>query len=69
MKGKYAVKNVLDKIAKRQSLAGADLRNLYLTCMDFSDMDLRLANFDGCHLSFAIMNGSNLSNGTKEPAS
>lgn len=45
--GKRDIRNILNKIYRHESLAGVDLRNLYLSCMDLSKLDLRGANFEG----------------------
>jgi len=49
--GNGSVRHILQKIEKHESLAGVDLRNLYLSGMDLSNLDLRGANFKGCRLS------------------
>lgn len=59
--GKRDIRDILHKIHNHKSLAGVDLRNLYLSYMDFSGLDLQNANFEGCRLSHAIMDGSDLS--------
>ncbi len=59
--GKDRIRDILCKIENHESLAFADLRNLYLSCMDFSNLDLRGANFEGCKLTQAIMDGTDLS--------
>ncbi len=45
------LRHILQKIEKHESLAGVDLRNLYLSSMDLSNLDLRGANLKGCRLS------------------
>lgn len=57
--GKY-LRDVLNRIYNHESLAGVDLRNLYLSYMDLSRFDLQRANFEGCRLSCVIMDFSNL---------
>jgi uncharacterized protein YjbI with pentapeptide repeats len=59
--GKDPRRDILCKIENHESLAFADLRNVYLSCMDFSNLDLRGANFEGCKLAQAIMDGADLS--------
>jgi hypothetical protein len=49
--GNGYVRQILQKIEKHESVAGADLRNLYLSGMDLSNLDLRGANLKGCRLS------------------
>lgn len=58
------LRDVVNKINNHESLAGVDLRNLYLSYMDFSGLDLRGANFEGCRLSYGNMDGSDLTNAT-----
>jgi uncharacterized protein YjbI with pentapeptide repeats len=53
---------ILNKINRRESLLRSDLRNLYITCMNFAGMDLRETNFEGARLNHAIFDGSDLSN-------
>lgn len=60
--GHRDLKGILQKVYYHESLAGVDLRNLYLSCMDFSGLDLRQANFEGCRLSFGVLDGSDLMN-------
>ena len=59
--GKRDIREILLKIQNHQSLAGVDLRNLYLSYMNLSNLDLREANFEGCKLAHAIMDGTDLS--------
>jgi uncharacterized protein YjbI with pentapeptide repeats len=56
------LRDLLHKIENQESLAGVDLRNLYLSGMDFSKLDLRGANLKGCRLNYGKFNGANLSN-------
>ena len=42
--GNGYVRQILQKIEKHESLAGVDLRNLYLSGMDLSNLDLRGVN-------------------------
>jgi uncharacterized protein YjbI with pentapeptide repeats len=62
MKADRNLRLILNKIYSRESLLGNDLRNLYLTCMDFASMDLRHTNFEGARLSRGILTGSDLTN-------
>jgi uncharacterized protein YjbI with pentapeptide repeats len=57
---KRPLKDILQRVYQRESLAGVDLRNLYFSGMDFSGLDLRAANLKGCHLNNATMVGSDL---------
>ena len=56
------LRGILQKIDKHESLAGADLRNLYLSSMDLSNLDLRGANLKGCRLSHGKLAASDLTN-------
>ena len=61
------LKHILKKVYNHESLAGIDLRNLYFSCMDFSGLELRTANLEGCCLSHALLDdcdltGANLAN-------
>jgi Pentapeptide repeats (8 copies) len=56
------LRRILQKIDKRESLAGVDLRNLYLSGMDLSSLDLRGANLKGCRLCNGKLGGSDLTN-------
>jgi uncharacterized protein YjbI with pentapeptide repeats len=60
--GNGHVRQILQKIEKRESLAGVDLRNLYLSGMDLSNLDLRGANLKGCRLSHGKLAASDLTN-------
>ncbi|MBI4528102.1 MAG: pentapeptide repeat-containing protein [Deltaproteobacteria bacterium] len=60
--GDRGLRVILHKIHSRKSLAGADFRNLYLSCMDLSGLDLRHANFAGCRLNYGVMDRSDLTN-------
>jgi uncharacterized protein YjbI with pentapeptide repeats len=62
MKTERKLKLILDKIDRRESLLGSDLRNLYFTCMNFSGLDLRQTNFEGARLSRGILDSSDLTN-------
>jgi uncharacterized protein YjbI with pentapeptide repeats len=54
------LKTILRKIYKHQSLAGIDLRNLYLSFMDFSGLELRRADLAGCCLNHALLDDCDL---------
>jgi uncharacterized protein YjbI with pentapeptide repeats len=56
------MKRILEKIEKHESLAGVDLRNLYLSGMDLSNLDLRRANLKGCRLNFGKFVATDLTN-------
>ena len=56
------MKRILQKIENHESLAGVDLRNLYLTGMDLSYLDLRRANLKGCRLNYGKLAASDLTN-------
>jgi uncharacterized protein YjbI with pentapeptide repeats len=55
------LKPILQRIYKHQSLAGIDLRNLYLSFMDFSCLELRRADLAGCCLNHALLDDCDLS--------
>ena len=54
------LKYILRKVYNHESLVGIDLRNLYLSFMDFSSLELRRAHLEGCCLSHALLDGSDL---------
>lgn len=56
------LRRILTKIYGRESLVRSDLRNLYLTCMNFTGMDLRETNFEGARLNHGILDRSDLTN-------
>lgn len=60
--GNGYVRQILQKIEKHESLAGVDLRNLYLSGMDLSNLDLKGANLKGCRLSNGKLAASDLTN-------
>ena len=60
MKADRNLKHIVNKINNRESLLRSDLRNLYLTCMNFSGMDLRQTNFEGARLNHGNLDGSDL---------
>ena len=45
------LKHILERIYNHESLVGIDLRNLYLSFIDFSGLELRGAYLEGCSLS------------------
>jgi uncharacterized protein YjbI with pentapeptide repeats len=68
------LKRILKRIYNHESLVGIDLRNLYLSFMDFSGLELRTANLEGCCLSHALLEdcdltGANLTNAKLNHAS
>jgi uncharacterized protein YjbI with pentapeptide repeats len=60
MPNRKDLKRILKRIYNHESLAGIDLRNLYLSCMDFSGSELRNANLEGCCLSHARLDDCDL---------
>lgn len=54
------LKRILKKVYNRESLAGIDLRNHYLSFMDFSGLELRRADLEGCCLSHALLDDCDL---------
>ena len=56
------LRRILQRVEKHESLAGVDLRNLYLSGMDLSNLDLRGANLKGCRLSNGKLAASDLTN-------
>lgn len=62
MKADRSLRQILDKIYKRESLHRSDLRNLYFSCMNFSGLDLRETNFEGARLSRGVLDSCDLSN-------
>jgi uncharacterized protein YjbI with pentapeptide repeats len=54
------LKQIIQRIYKHQSLAGTDLRNLYLSFMDFSGLELRRADLTGCCLNHALLDDCDL---------
>src|SRR5262249_42859497 len=50
----------LKRVYNHESLAGIDLRNLYLSFMNFSGLDLRRADLEGCCLSHSILDDCDL---------
>ena len=68
------LKLILKKVYNHESLVGVDLRNLYLSFINFSGLELRAANLEGCCLSHALLEdcdltGVNLSNAKLDHAS
>ncbi|MGE5218915.1 MAG: pentapeptide repeat-containing protein [Chloroflexota bacterium] len=62
MKPDRSLRLILNKIDRRESLFRSDLRNLYITCMNFTGMDLRETNFEGARLNHGTFDSSDLSN-------
>jgi uncharacterized protein YjbI with pentapeptide repeats len=62
IKADRSLRHILSKIERRESLLRSDLRNLYITCMNFAGMDLRETNFEGARLSHGIFDCSDLTN-------
>jgi uncharacterized protein YjbI with pentapeptide repeats len=54
------LKQIIQRIYKHQSLAGTDLRNLYLSFMDFSGLELRRTDLTGCCLNHALLDDCDL---------
>jgi uncharacterized protein YjbI with pentapeptide repeats len=74
LNGRKNLKHILKKIYNHESLAGVDLRNLYLSCTDFSGSELCRADLEGCCLSHALLvgcdlTGANLANANLSHAS
>ena len=62
------LKYVLRKVYNHESLVGIDLRNLYLSFVDFSSLELRRADLEGCCLSHALLDGSDLTDANLKDA-
>src|SRR5262247_521660 len=60
LNGRKDLKHILKKIYNHESLAGVDLRNLYLSCTNFSGLELCRADLEGCCLSHARLNRAKL---------
>jgi uncharacterized protein YjbI with pentapeptide repeats len=60
LNGRRDLRHILKRIYNHESLAGVDLRNLYLSCMDFSGLELRRADLEGCCLSHALLDDCDL---------
>jgi|RhiMethySRZTD1v2_1073278.scaffolds.fasta_scaffold2030990_1 uncharacterized protein YjbI with pentapeptide repeats len=54
------LRHILKRVYNHESLAGIDLRNLYLSFMNFSGLDLRRADLEGCCLSHSILDDCDL---------
>jgi uncharacterized protein YjbI with pentapeptide repeats len=54
------LRNILRRIYAHDSLVGVDLRNLYLSFMNFSGLELRRADLEGCCLSHSILDDCDL---------
>lgn len=68
------LKYILKRAYNHESLIGIDLRNLYLSFMDFSGLEFRRADLEGCCLSHALLDdcdltGANLTNAKLSHAS
>lgn len=60
LNGRKDLKHILKKIYNHESLAGVDLRNLYLSCTNFSGLELCRADLEGCCLSHALLDDCDL---------
>ena len=60
LNGRRDLKHILKKIYNHESLAGVDLRNLYLSCTDFSGLKLCRADLEGCCLTHALLHDCDL---------
>ena len=54
------LRHILKRVYNHESLAGIDLRNLYLSFMNFSGLDLRRADLEGCCLSHSNLDDCDL---------
>src|SRR6266511_3610757 len=54
------LRHILKRVYNHESLVGIDLRNLYLSFMDFSGLELRRADLEGCCLTHALMDECDL---------
>jgi len=54
------LRHILKRVYNHESLIGIDLRNLYLSFMNFSGLELRRADLEGCCLSHALMDECDL---------
>ena len=54
------LRHILKRVYNHESLAGIDLRNLYLSFMNFSGLHLRRADLEGCCLSHSILDNCDL---------
>ena len=50
----------MERIYNHESLVGIDLRNLYLSFMNFTGLELRRTDLEGCCLSHAVMDDCDL---------
>ena len=55
-----ALKHILERVYNHESLVGFDLRNLYLSFMNFTGLELRRTDLEGCCLSHAQMDDCDL---------
>lgn len=60
MRSRRDIKRILKKIYNHESLVGIDLRNLYLSFMNFSGLELRRADLEGCCLSHSLLDDCDL---------
>ena len=54
------LRHILKRVYNHESLVGIDLRNLYLSFMNFSGLELRRADLEGCCLSHSILDDCDL---------
>ncbi len=54
------LKHILEKVYNHESLVGIDLRNLYLSFMNFTGLELRRTDLEGCCLSHGLMDDCDL---------
>jgi uncharacterized protein YjbI with pentapeptide repeats len=54
------LRNILKRVYNHESLIGIDLRNLYLSFMNFSGLELRRADLEGCCLTHSILDDCDL---------
>ena len=60
MSNERDLKHILERIYNHESLVGIDLRNLYLSFMNFTGLELRRTDLEGCCLSHALMDDCDL---------
>jgi len=56
------LKRILEKVYHRQSLAGQDLRNLYMSFVNLTGLELCRTDLEGCCLNHALMDDCDLTN-------
>lgn len=54
------LKHILERVYNHKSLVGFDLRNLYLSFMDFTGLELRRTDLEGGCLTHALMDDCDL---------